>query len=85
MPLCRSLQLDEERKQALGAALRRLQIHSFAVRSSSPEEDLEQASFAGGYQTSLGVVEEGFEEAFRRCFASLFEERVPELVGHEWR
>src|SRR5437773_1454913 len=27
----------------------------FAVRSSSPEEDLEGSSFAGGYETVLGV------------------------------
>jgi hypothetical protein len=30
-------------------------IELFAVRSSSPEEDLVGASFAGGYDTILGV------------------------------
>jgi pyruvate,water dikinase len=47
-----------------------------AVRSSSPEEDLEGASFAGIYETVLGVTAGGLEEAIRTCFASALDERV---------
>ncbi len=48
----------------------------FAVRSSSPEEDVEGASFAGGYQTVLGVDRAGIPDAVRICFASCLDERV---------
>jgi pyruvate,water dikinase len=48
----------------------------FAVRSSSPEEDLESASFAGGYETALGVTPENLEAAIRDSFASSFDQRV---------
>lgn len=48
----------------------------FAVRSSSPQEDLHGASFAGGYETYLGVRAEGLLSAVRGCFASAFNERV---------
>jgi pyruvate,water dikinase len=47
-----------------------------AVRSSSPDEDLERASFAGGYATFLGVAPDGIEEAVRACFLSCLDERV---------
>src|SRR5262249_26532938 len=42
----------------------------FAVRSSSPQEDLQGSSFAGGYETVLGVTRAGMEEAIRRAFVS---------------
>ena len=48
----------------------------FAVRSSSPEEDLEGASFAGGYETSLGVTHNDLEEAIRHSFISCLDERI---------
>ena len=48
----------------------------FAVRSSSPQEDLEGASFAGGYETCLGVRVPDLLAAIQRCFASAFDERV---------
>ena len=47
-----------------------------AVRSSSPEEDLETASFAGGYETRLGVPLDGLEDALRDCAASSLDVRV---------
>ncbi len=47
-----------------------------AVRSSSPDEDLENASFAGGYATFLGVPGDGIEDAVRQCFVSCLDERV---------
>jgi len=42
----------------------------FAVRSSSPEEDLDNASFAGIYRSCLGVPIQELEQAIRACFAS---------------
>lgn len=48
----------------------------FAVRSSSPEEDLAAASFAGGYETRLGVCPDDLEDAVRACFASSLDVRV---------
>ena len=48
----------------------------FAVRSSSPEEDLASASFAGGYETRLGVRPDDLDDAVRHCFASSLDERV---------
>lgn len=47
-----------------------------AVRSSSPEEDLEGSSFAGMYETLLGVPTEGLADAIRTVFKSAFDERV---------
>lgn len=47
-----------------------------AVRSSSPDEDLASASFAGGYVTLLGVLPDGLEDAVRACFVSCLDERV---------
>ena len=61
------LELDDMRKQALAESLESLKADDasllFAVRSSSPEEDLEGLSFAGGYETTLGVTEETLEDA----------------------
>jgi pyruvate,water dikinase len=51
-------------------------VHLFAVRSSSPEEDLEGASFAGGYETTLGVTVENIKSAILHSFTSSFDERV---------
>jgi pyruvate,water dikinase len=48
----------------------------FAVRSSSPEEDTASASFAGLYETRLGVRLEQIEDALRGCFASALDLRV---------
>lgn len=75
-----SLPLEGESRAALSEALARLMKlpgpHLFAVRSSSPEEDLEEASFAGGYVTILGVTPEKIEDAVRQSFVSCLDERV---------
>ena len=47
-----------------------------AVRSSSPEEDLVGSSFAGGYETSLGVTSDNLQSAIIHSFASLFDHRI---------
>jgi phosphohistidine swiveling domain-containing protein len=60
-----------------------------AVRSSSPDEDLTGASFAGGYETSLGVRvddDEAVVRALLRCFASSLDARVfhyKRVRGHD--
>ena len=78
--LCLGLELDHEQNKALAEALEYLEPDGetplFAVRSSSPEEDLEELSFAGGYETTLGVTREVLKDALRRSFASCFDERV---------
>ena len=50
--------------------------HRFAVRSSSPEEDLAGASFAGLYETVLNVTSDTLETAVRQCFRSCLDARV---------
>jgi phosphohistidine swiveling domain-containing protein len=78
--MCHSLQLTDRQHEELENALATFQDahHAllFAVRSSSPEEDLEGASFAGGYETTLGVTVETLEAAIQYSFASSFDERV---------
>jgi rifampicin phosphotransferase len=69
-------ELDEAVHALMSVIDRPGQVNLFAVRSSSPEEDLDNASFAGGYETSLGVTVQGLEDAIRRCFSSSFDERV---------
>jgi phosphoenolpyruvate synthase/pyruvate phosphate dikinase len=74
---CAELALTTDQEQQLAEALLALPKDSFfAVRSSSPEEDLEGASFAGGYKTTLGVTEDRLWDAIRDSFASAFDERV---------
>jgi phosphoenolpyruvate synthase/pyruvate phosphate dikinase len=78
--LCSRLKLTGDQKNALNEALKTFReqnrSHLFAVRSSSPEEDLEGASFAGGYETTLGVTVDGLEAAIRYSFTSSVDERV---------
>ena len=47
-----------------------------AVRSSSPEEDLVGLSFAGGYDTTLGVTSDKLQAAIIDSFSSLFDHRI---------
>jgi pyruvate,water dikinase len=50
---------------------------SVAVRSSSAAEDLQQASFAGQYETFLHVTDlEHLLQSVKACWASLFSSRV---------
>lgn len=66
------------------AALDQLGRHSatdgtatrFAVRSSSPDEDQETASFAGLYRSCLGVFGTELAQAIRSCFASCLDAPV---------
>jgi len=72
------LSFSDEQKSAVNAALEKFNHKGelFAVRSSSPEEDLEGSSFAGGYETILGVTKDGIEQAVKRAFASCLDQRV---------
>ncbi|MBU7018244.1 MAG: hypothetical protein HXS44_12110 [Theionarchaea archaeon] len=49
-----------------------------AVRSSSPLEDLKSTSSAGQYKSVLNVTEDGFLDAVREVWASLWESRAVE-------
>jgi rifampicin phosphotransferase len=77
---CAGFQFDDAQKRSVQESLDALEARHreglFAVRSSSPEEDLDGASFAGGYETVLGVRAAGLQEAVRRCFVSCLDERV---------
>lgn len=77
---CNDLSFNSQQRASLDKMLRAFQTSCnaqlLAVRSSSPEEDLDGASFAGGYETTLGVTAETLEAATRRSFASSFDERV---------
>lgn len=86
-PLCdelkayaRTLSLTAAQRDALDAVLRKDRDSGdelrFAVRSSSPDEDLTTSSFAGLYETRLGVRPEDLEDAVRDCFASSLDVRV---------
>jgi pyruvate,water dikinase len=69
--------LTAEQKEILESALQKFDADElFAVRSSSPHEDLEGASFAGGYETILGESRKTVENAIQQCFQSLFDYRV---------
>jgi pyruvate,water dikinase len=74
-----TLTFSEDQQQTLSEIRKYLQTEGIilmAVRSSSPEEDLEGASFAGIYETVLGVTDANLEAAIKTCFASALDERV---------
>jgi rifampicin phosphotransferase len=61
----------------LMAAYREFQHDCVAVRSSGVAEDLADASFAGQYETVLGVLgESAIQYAIAKCWASAFSNRV---------
>jgi pyruvate,water dikinase len=71
------LLFSEHQKAIVYAILGDFEKHErFAVRSSSPEEDLSGASFAGGYETLLGVTRNTIFEAIKKAFISCLDERV---------
>jgi phosphohistidine swiveling domain-containing protein len=66
----------EEARTRLLEAAAELGAERFAVRSSGTAEDLEGASFAGQYETILGVPLEGLTGAVERVFDSADASRV---------
>lgn len=75
---CVKLQFSEEQLSTLetGTSLMKNNSGYFAVRSSSPEEDLDGASFAGGYETRLGVKASSMQNAIKEVFASCLDHRI---------
>ncbi|HDQ07868.1 MAG TPA: hypothetical protein ENN44_03705 [Methanoculleus sp.] len=75
---CQSLPYSPDQQKVLEQSLRHLPNRSgvWVVRSSSPAEDLGEASSAGLYRTEIGVPTEALCDAIRNVFASSFEERV---------
>jgi rifampicin phosphotransferase len=66
-------QLDNGLQQVFGK-----DVGILAVRSSSPEEDSAGSSFAGAYETTLGVMnaQQGLFDAVVDSFASMFDYRI---------
>jgi rifampicin phosphotransferase len=65
----------------LARALEALGPGPFAVRSSGVAEDLDQASFAGQYETVLDVPAASVADAVRRCVASAGAAHVAQYAG----
>lgn len=65
-------------KTALEKHLPHLSGNIFSVRSSSPKEDLEGTSFAGMYETYLGIDKEKLDIFIAKTFSSCFDFRVME-------
>jgi pyruvate,water dikinase len=76
--LAENLTFDVEQRTLLFAKIKNINSEFFAVRSSSPEEDLQGTSFAGMYETFLGVTSVTIEKHVAKAFASMFDFRVME-------
>lgn len=71
------LEFTAQQKAEVEDALQSMEDSNlFAVRSSSPEEDLEGFSFAGGYETILGVKRDSLYESIKKAFTSCLDYRV---------
>ncbi len=71
------LEYSKEQSETIMKIINKLGKHSlYAVRSSSPEEDLSGASFAGGYETILGVNHKEMFISIKKAFISCLDERV---------
>lgn len=69
------LRLPDDVRASVAEAAHRLE-GPFAVRSSGTAEDLEDASFAGQYETFLNVGRDKLHEAIEACWASASGPRV---------
>lgn len=77
--IAEKLTLTGDQQSQLEKALSGLDgISLFAIRSSSPEEDLEGTSFAGMYETFLGTTRDKLEETIARAYSSMLDFRVME-------
>ncbi len=74
--LASGLAFDANQRMALDDIHTEFKEGTFAVRSSSPEEDLAGASFAGLYETVLNVTPATIADAVRTCFQSCLDSRV---------
>ena len=76
-----NLKLDENKKLEIEKNLKIVFPNDYnkllyAVRSSSPEEDLSGASFAGNYETYLGIKYDSLEKYILKSFISCLDYRV---------
>jgi rifampicin phosphotransferase len=77
--LAEKFKLSEEQKAQFDKAIAEMDgTDVFAVRSSSPEEDLVGSSFAGMYETFLGTTRSMLEEKIALAYSSMFDYRVME-------
>jgi rifampicin phosphotransferase len=74
--------LPDEVADAVAAAAERLGRGPLAVRSSGVDEDLPGASYAGQYESVLGVPAGDLAAAVRRCWASAFTRHVADYRRH---
>lgn len=74
--LAQKLEFTETMEEVLSAELKALDGTFFAVRSSSPEEDLSGSSFAGMYETFLGTTHDSLWETIAKAYSSMFDFRV---------
>jgi len=63
-------------KLALNKEMDALEGDLFAVRSSSPEEDLSGSSFAGMYETYLGTTHNTLDAMIAKAYSSMFDFRM---------
>lgn len=71
-------------RERLAAVLEDLGGGPVAVRSSAVAEDLAEASYAGQYETVLGVADlDGVVDAVRTCIISAYADRVAAYAGGE--
>lgn len=74
--LAENMRFTPSQKAELEKKLNALPGEVYAVRSSSPEEDLEGTSFAGMYETHLGITKDHLESYIPKAFSSCFDYRV---------
>ena len=77
--IAEKLVLTTDQKSQLNKAMTEMDgTDVFAVRSSSPEEDLSGTSFAGMYETYLGTTRSQLEDTIAKAYSSMFDYRVME-------
>lgn len=74
--LAQNLKMTDTMKNLFEKEMNDFNGNVFAIRSSSPEEDLEGSSFAGMYETLLGQRKEKIECGISQAFSSCFDYRV---------
>jgi len=83
---CLIIPLDAAQEQTLqklsDVIITEFQHGLAAVRSSAIEEDGSDLSYAGMFETELGVTASKLEWAVRHCFASKFDIRVFRYMGN---
>ena len=81
--IAQQLRFTEAQRNQFDEAMTELDgVSAFAVRSSSPEEDLEGNSFAGLYETFLGTRRDHLESTVAKAYASMLDFRVMRSEEH---